>query len=260
MENERKHSFDATAELYDRIRPGYPAELFSDLVALSGLADGGSVLEVGCGTGQATLPMARRGYHIVALDLGANMLAVARRKLAGYNVEAVQSTFEDYALGPGSFDLVMSATAWHWIDPQLRYRRAADALHAGAALGICWNQHVRIDADNDVFAQFQPLYRRYAPELAGDFRNHTAAEIAPDVRDDIDRSLFGTVETRRYEWQARYAAQAYIDLLSTYSDNLALEAQARAGLLNGIAELIDTRFGGAISMGYLSTLYVARKL
>lgn len=120
MNIERKRSFDATAELYDRIRPGYPDSLFDDLVALSGLPAGGTILDVGCGTGQATLPMARRGYRILALDLGANMVAVARRKLAAFPVDVLQGSFEQVVLEPAGFDLLISATAWHWIDPAER--------------------------------------------------------------------------------------------------------------------------------------------
>jgi len=260
MNIERKRSFDATAELYDRIRPGYPDSLFDDLVALSGLPAGGTILDVGCGTGQATLPMARRGYRILALDLGANMVAVARRKLAAFPVDVLQGSFEQVVLEPAGFDLLISATAWHWIDPAERYGRAAELLRDGGALGVFWNEYVKIDADGDFSAMLQPLYRRYAPALAAKFRNHTAAQIQPNVRDDIDRKLFGPVAVRRYEWQHSYDARAYTELLSTYSDHLSLAPDARAGLLDGIADVIDTRFGGSITKGYLSTLYVAHKL
>lgn len=252
--HDRKRSFDATAELYDRTRPGYPEALFSDLVALSGLPEGGTILEVGCGTGQDTLPLARRGYRMLALDLGANMVAVAWRKLAAYsNVAVVHGTFEEYAFEPASFDLLMSATAWHWVEPAVRRRRA------GGALGVFWNEHVKIDQDGDFFAAVQPVYRRYAPAMGASFRYHRAEELAPNTRDDIDRALFDPLVRRRYAWQARYDARAYIDLLATYSDHLGLEPDARAGLFEGIAELIDTRYGGSITKGYLATLYLARK-
>jgi ubiquinone/menaquinone biosynthesis C-methylase UbiE len=60
MDRPLRASFDDVAERYDRARPGYPAELFDDLAALTGLRAGDRVLEIGPGTGQATLPLARR--------------------------------------------------------------------------------------------------------------------------------------------------------------------------------------------------------
>ena len=67
--------------LYDEVRPGYPEELFDDVVSLSGIPAGGRILEIGCGTGQATVPFARRGYRILCVELGENLAAVARRNL-----------------------------------------------------------------------------------------------------------------------------------------------------------------------------------
>src|SRR3712207_8384987 len=71
-----RSTFDGTAALYDEVRPGYPERLFEDIVSLSGVPSGGRVLEVGCGTGQATLPLARRGYEILCVELGGNLAAV----------------------------------------------------------------------------------------------------------------------------------------------------------------------------------------
>ena len=71
-------TFDGDAERYDRARPGYPAATFDDLLALTGLGPGARVLEIGCGTGQATVPLAERGCQIVAVELGAGALAGRR--------------------------------------------------------------------------------------------------------------------------------------------------------------------------------------
>src|ERR671910_1832171 len=106
-------TFDGAALLYDEVRPGYPEALFDDVEDLSGIPPGGSVLEVGCGTGQATVPLARRGYRILSVELGENLAAVARRNLADYPlVEVRTGDFEHYALQEGAFDLAVSATAY----------------------------------------------------------------------------------------------------------------------------------------------------
>src|SRR5215203_6505224 len=91
--------FDEAALLYDEVRPGYPEVLFDDVVSLSGIPSGGRILEIGCGTGQATLPFARRGYRILCIELGENMAAVARRNLASYpRAEVVTADFEDVSV------------------------------------------------------------------------------------------------------------------------------------------------------------------
>src|SRR5690348_2105073 len=91
-----RQTFDQYAQLYDEARPGYPETLFDDIVSLSGIPAQGRILEIGCGTGKATVPMARRGYHILAIELGANLAAVARRNLELYPQARVYTgSFED---------------------------------------------------------------------------------------------------------------------------------------------------------------------
>ena len=108
--------------------PDYPEALFDDLIALAGLTPGDHLLEVGCATGLATRPLARRGFRITCIELGAELAAVARQNLAGWPVEVVQGQFEEWPPRE-PYGLVYAATAWHWIDPG----RALPAGLAGAA-------------------------------------------------------------------------------------------------------------------------------
>ena len=125
-------TFDETALLYDEARTGYPEELFDDVVSLSGILPGSRVLEIGCGTGQATLPLARRGYRILCVELGENLAAVACRNLAPYPWAEVRTgDFEGFPLQEGAFDLTVSATAFHWLDPAVAYPKVARALRPG---------------------------------------------------------------------------------------------------------------------------------
>src|ERR671933_1014886 len=112
--NERlRITFNEVAELYDQVRPGYPEALFDAVVQLSGIPAQGRILEIGCGTGQATVPFARRGYRILCVELGENLASVARRRLAAYpQVEVRTGAFEDWPEERSAFDLAVSAEAF----------------------------------------------------------------------------------------------------------------------------------------------------
>ena len=256
-------TFDEVALLYDRARPGYPAALFDDVVTLSGIPSGGQILEIGCGTGQATLPMARRGYRMLCVELGASLAAVARSKLAAYpQAEIVVDDFETRPVEPESFDLVMSATAFHWLEPATRYEKVARALRPGGAIALFWNHHVQSGADAGFFDAVKVVYEREAPEKAKKWERLTSAEeLGEPELPAIERSgLFGPVTVRKYRWDQSYDAAGYVDVLNTYSDHLAQPAEERKRLFRGIAEFIDTQYGGRVAKGYQTILYVARRL
>src|SRR5438034_6268392 len=120
----RRHQralFDGAAELYDASRRGYPKEIVELMVATVGLQAGSAILEVGCGTGQLTEQLGRYGFAITAVDIGTSMIAAARRRLAGTSVRFEAVAFEDFEAGEASFDLVVSATAFHWADPDVKF-------------------------------------------------------------------------------------------------------------------------------------------
>ena len=158
-----RSTFDQAAELYDRARPRYPTGLFDDLAELAGIGPGSSVLEIGPGTGQATVALAERGCRVVAVELGAALAAVARRNLARFPaVEVVTAPFEDWPLPEEPFD-----------------------------------------------------------------------------------------------WEQAYTTAGYLEVLLTYPGHRALDPAAQSGLLDCIAHLIDTGYGGRIAKRYLTELRVA---
>jgi SAM-dependent methyltransferase len=268
-------TFNEAALLYDRARPGYPEALFDDVVSLSGIPPGGRILEIGCGTGQATVPLARRGYRIFCIELGGSLAAVARHNLAAYpQVEVHNGAFEETPIEEGAFDLAIAATAFHWIDPAIAYPKTARALRAsasahprvacqpGGAIALFWNLHVQGDADRGFFEAVQEVYRRETPEIVGDDRPLPRPDEVPEpVRDEIEKTgLFGEVTVRRYPWDVEYDAASYLDVLNTYSGHRSLGRAARARLLGGIAALINLEFGGRITKSYLTLCYVAQRL
>jgi SAM-dependent methyltransferase len=251
--------FEQAPELYDRVRPGYPAELFDELARLAGLRAGSRVLELGCGTGQATVSLARRGYEVVAVELGAGLADVARRKLAPFPaVAVVNSGFEAWPLPAKSFDMVFAATSFHWIDPEVRVIKSADALRPGGALAVVSTHHVA-GGDAQFFVDVQRCYERWDPDTPPGLRLPAAAEV-PFDREELGASRrFGRVVFRRYEHERTYSTQEYRDLLLSYSGHRAMEPAAQRGLLACIMRLIDERYGGRITKRYMNELAVAYK-
>jgi ubiquinone/menaquinone biosynthesis C-methylase UbiE len=137
--SQRRHQrtlFDSVAQLYEASRLGYPGSIVELAVATAGLGAGSTVLEVGCGTGQLTERLARFGFRLTAIDLGPSMINAARRRLAGSAVLFEVASFEDFAAPEASFDLIVSGTAFHWVDPEVRFRKPAWLLRPGGWLAL----------------------------------------------------------------------------------------------------------------------------
>jgi SAM-dependent methyltransferase len=261
-QDQRRITFDEDALLYDQARPGYPDALFEEVIAFARPPAHGRILEIGCGTGQATLTLARRGYHIDCIELGANLAAVARRNLASYiNVEITVGAFEAAPLQDDAYDLVTSASAFHWVDPAVRYRKAAQALKPNGSIALFWNKHVVTAVSADFFHAVQAIYERCAPDMAAAFPGLPHPDTLPTpVKAEIDSSdYFGEVTICKYPWNKDYDSTNYISLLDTYSDHRSLDNEVRERLFQGIAELIDTRFGGQITREQLAVLYLAHR-
>jgi len=253
---------DQVAQRYDRARPGYPAALFDDIIAYAGLAAAARILEVGCGTGQATLPLARRGFAIDCIEPGAQMVAIARDNLAGFPaVTLTCADFERFRAPPARYDLLLSATAFHWIDPEVRFRKAHDLLKPGGTLALFWHRPVQTKASRDFVAAVQPIYRRFAPELTDGCEVPPAPDqVTTEYEELIPASgCFTDLEIRKHYLATDYSAGEYVDLLATFSDHQMLESSRRHRLLSAIEALIAAEFAGAAVRETVALLYLARR-
>ena len=253
---ELRRSFDSVADLYQTARPSYPPELFDDLVALAGLERGARLLEIGCGTGQATRALLDRGFSIVCVELGARLAERARRELAGRAVEIHVAPFEEWPAEARTFDLVYAATAWHWLDPDVRYRRAHELLRRGGHLAF-WSALHAFPPDADpFFAEIQKVYGEIGESWDGVWPPPGPDAIADDAAEVEATGLFEDVVVRRYVWERRYTAEEYIALLDTFSGHIAMEAWQRERLY---AEIRSRLGGRRVRRHWHAILHVARR-
>lgn len=161
--------FDSVAGLYCESRQSYPEEVVRWMVKTAGLTSGAGVLEIGCGTGQLTAHLVEFPFHITAIDIGPSMIATARRQLGDADVRLEATSFEDFQAAPGSFDLIVSATAFHWIDPAVAWTKSARLLRPGGWLAILnvgeayddpfgnrlWDAWIKRSADGGAWATSQ---------------------------------------------------------------------------------------------------------
>lgn len=255
-----RDTFDEAAELYDRARPRYPEALVDDLARAAGLGPGSRVLEIAPGTGQLTVPLAELGCRITAVELGPSLAEVARRNLRAFPLaEVTVADFERWPLPAEPFDLVVCATAFHWLDPAVTLPRAARALRPGGLLAIVTTHHVK-GGTVDFFERVQRCYEQWDPATPPDLQQVDEADTATDTG-ELDRSEhFTDVTVRRHARDIAYTVDEYIDVLLTYSGHRALDAPSRQGLLACIRDLVETRYGGRLTKRYLHELITATRV
>lgn len=251
--------FEDVPELYDRVRPVYPGQLFDDLKSLASLPARARVLEIGPGTGQATLRLAQAGYEVVGVELGKGLASVARQKLAVYpKVQIVIAPFETWEAGERRFDAVVAFTAFHWIDPEVRFRKSAELLVPGGSLAVVSTQHVLPQGGDTFWASVQQDYDAVDPR--DDNRPPPPSEEVDDLSREIEASgYFHSGASRRYLWDVDYTADEYISVIDTYSGHRSLELKKRQELYDRIRRRIESRPDRKVTKTYLAILDVARK-
>jgi SAM-dependent methyltransferase len=219
--------------------------LFDDLVDLAQLRSGARLLEIGCATGKATLPLVRRGFEVVCVELSADLAVRARANLAGYPVTVDVASFEHWDPGNQLFDLVYAATAWHWIDPALRYGKAHELLVPGGHVAFWSAGHGFPEGFDPFFTEIQPVYDAIGESHEGEWPPSPPAQMPTDVAEIEQSGLFHDVRVRRYVWEVVYTAEEYIALLDTFSGHIAMPPEKREVLYGAIRDTLAERPDGS---------------
>lgn len=247
-------SFNEAAEIYDEIRPSYPADLFDELFDL--LPSSPEIVEVGPGTGQATTDLLARGASVHAIEIGPAMAAKLRSNVPSERLTISVGDFEATAMASG-VAAVFSATAYHWISRTAQTDRPAAILRPGGVVAIV--DLIQVDSADDLgfFAAAQPIYERYGEGHTGP-PAPTRGSVDPAIRAVLaaDRR-FGSVAVRRYDWNQTYSASGYRSLMLSYSGTQMMDESDRLGLLDDIESLIRNNFGGVVTRPLVVTLTTA---
>ena len=253
--------YSDAAEAYQLARPKYPADVIDFAIQSAGLLPGSRLLEIGCGPGTATTAFASRNFSMLCIDPNQDLIQLARRACKDFpRVTFHVSSFEDWPLERGSFRAVVAASAMHWVSAQTAYCKAAAALNDAGSLILLWNMVVQPIADYT--RRISAVYSARVPTLIRpetDSPDAVDAQLAALGRKIDESQLFADLRFYSTVVSIRYSADAYLSLLSTYSQYLVLPAETRDSLFAEIRQFIYREFGGSLECTYRSACHVARK-
>lgn len=258
----KEWTFNTVADTYEKIRPGYPDELYKALFAYAPLDATRSVVEVGIGGGQATLPVLKTGCTLTAVEYGDQLAQLCREKFSGFpRFSVITGKFEDAGLPEDSFDLVYSASAFHWVPEEIGYPKVFRVLKPGGAFVRFANHPYQAKDNPALFDEIQRAYGEYyypyykkQPGRLSEYTEEQAAERAGIAGKygfrDTQYMLFHRVRT--------LSAAEYRMLIGTYSDHITIEESLRERFFDVIEDTIN-RHGGSISIFDTLDLQMARK-
>lgn len=249
--------FNEDEKNYDKYRPTYPKELFLDISNYAKMLTGCRVLEIGIGTGQATLPFLESGCKVTALELGNNLAQYVKDKFSDYkNFDVITSDFIEYPIEPNNFDLVYCATAFHWLPLEEGYEKVRNVLKDDGIIALFWNHPFPNRKDDISNIANKKIYDKYRPsdkEIIEFSKNDCQKHI-----DELERFGFKDIISKLYYRKRTLTSKQYISLLNTYSDHRALPLEIKNDFEIDMKNAID-EIGGKINIYDTVDLYLARK-
>lgn len=220
----RAGAFGSAAEQYDRYRPRYPQALIDNLISPGSNM---CVLDVGAGTGIAANQFRERGARVLAVEPDRRMAEVAAAK--GIRVEI--ATFEAWEASGRVFDLVVFAQSFHWVDPLIALAKVPSLLKGGGRLVLMSNRITPLSPTR------QGLDAAYAGYL-----DASARPAIDAAHDDTLLALFQekgyAIDRRTVTEPLHYDAEAWVNMVTTYSNVLTLSPPMRSRLASNLRQRI----------------------
>jgi SAM-dependent methyltransferase len=253
---DQRLSFNEVPDIYDEIRPSYPAALYELLFEM--LPRHPEIVEVGPGTGQATKDLLDGGATVHAVEIGPATAAKLRSNLPTERLRVTVGDFEQVAIEASSADAVFSATAYHWISPKAQTDRPAMLLRPNGVVAIVDLIQVTSPEDHGFFDAAQPIYEKHGEGHQGP-QAPTRDGVNPPMGEPLHNDdRFGEVEVRQWDWDQTYSAAEYRKLMLSYSVTQLMAPTERVGLLDDVEAFITQSFEGHITRPLVVTLTTAR--
>lgn len=245
-------TFNENPEAYHKYRPIYPEELIKDLIALSMIKEGDKIIEVGCGTGKATGQFSKYNFNITGIEIGRALAEFASELFRQYpNFKIENNSFEDWDSQGEKFELLISAQAFHWIDPKVKYLKASSVLKENGSMGLFWNFYD--ENKSDFLKEYDEIYKTIVPNY-NESEKKTLEQWVQELKQEIEESeLFKYVTVKHYKWETQYSEEHFINLLNTYSDFYLLEDSIKEKIYNEIHDLF-IKYGKMINLRYHTVL------
>ena len=254
---EQRESFNDAAALYDEARPSYPDEVIDWVISRTKISKDKTLLEIGAGTGQATIKFAERGYRIHCIEMGRNLADILKQKVKLYDVTVDVSSFEAWEPeNPFQTLFIFCATAFHWIDHNVRYKKCHDLLEADGYLVLLWHVLPEIEMPAvkkafDLLWEYYPKERK-VQEAKVDIKNERKLEI-------MDGGLFTLEHYLDYKWNLPPQTRETITkTFFSQSAYLSLEKEKREVLSTKVEELFKN-LDDVVETELYTTVYVAKK-
>ncbi len=254
-----KNTFSNVINDYEYARPKYPQELYEQLHTFSRIDDKADILEVGAGTGQATDLFLQNGnYSIDLLEVSEEQAGFLRKKYKNNDkVNVICSYFEDCD-EEKQYDLIYSATAFHWIDSEVGYPKAYRMLKNGGTMAVFWQMSSVTYYDFGIFKGLNDIKKKYLPEETFGFDDEGIHKVKEKRICQIQSGgYFREPECYEFRWTDTYDADRYVALINTYSSTQVLEDNVRIDYLNEIRRYIENN-GGIVEMPQLVMLYLVK--
>ncbi|WP_040952716.1 class I SAM-dependent methyltransferase [Gorillibacterium massiliense] len=260
-------TFNEDAPNYDRLRPTYTDELFDDVIRFSSLSRNKRALEIGIGTGQATLPFLKTSCKVTAIEIGEKLAQFTREKFREFNsFEIINQDFESVQLDENAYDLVYSASAFHWIPQEIGLPKVHGLLKSGGVFAWFSIQPVPAEEHTHIHEDLQKVYEKYSkffgeeqrPQLDPQIKQQQLEKKRLERFNALRQYGFVDVTDKFYYGTRTFNAQDYTTLISTYSDHKAMPEESRMPFLREIAETID-RCGGKFALSDTMFLCMGRK-
>jgi SAM-dependent methyltransferase len=250
--------FGAVAGSYQDARPDYPDRVFEILRERCGLGPSSRVLEIGPGSGKATRRLLEAGAHVVAVEPSPPLAEeLSARFTAEPRPEIVRATFEDARLSPSSFDLVVAATAFHWLDAALVLPKIVLILRPRGWLALWWN----VFGDPDLPDPFDDATGQILNDLEpSPSEGAGGMPFSLDVRartSELEGCGFENIEYEALRWTLTLDPSETRRLYATYSNIARLPSARRDAILDAIEHVAAAPFGGRVERQMVTPIYTA---